>query len=164
MAARANWKGVLKIGEVVCPVALYTAASTAERIAFHILNRHTGHRVHREFVDAETDKAVPAKEQIKGYETGAGDYIAFEPDEIEKAVPEADKTLDVEAFVPCEQVDDVFCDRPYYLAPGTPAGADAFALIRDGIAKAQVAAVARTVLFRRVRSVLIRAHGDGLII
>ena len=163
MAARANWKGVLKIGEIVCPVALYTAASTAERIAFHILNRHTGHRVHREFVDAETGKAVPAKEQIKGYETGAGDYIAFEPEEIEKAVPEADKTLDVEAFVPCEQVDDVFCDRPYYLAPGTPAGADAFALIRDGIAKAQVAAVARTVLFRRVRSVLIRAHGDGLI-
>jgi hypothetical protein len=48
MAARANWKGVLKIGEVSCPVALYTAASTAERIAFHILNRKTGHRVHRD--------------------------------------------------------------------------------------------------------------------
>jgi DNA end-binding protein Ku len=163
MSARANWKGVLKIGEVLCPVALYTAASTAERIAFHILNRNTGHRVHREFVDAETGEAVPAKEQIKGYETGAGDYIPLEPEEIEKAVPGADKTLDVEAFVPCEQVDDVYFDRPYYLAPGTPAGAGVFALIRDGIAKAQVAAVARTVLFRRVRSVLIRAHGDGLI-
>jgi DNA end-binding protein Ku len=163
MAARANWKGVLKIGEVTCPVALYTAASTAERIAFHILNRKTGHRVHREFVDAETGEAVEAKEQVKGYETGAGDYIPFEPEEIEKAVPEADKTLDVEAFVPCDQVDDVYFDRPYYLAPGTPAGADAFALIRDSIAKAKIAAVARTVLFRRVRSVLIRAHGEGLI-
>jgi DNA end-binding protein Ku len=106
MAARANWKGVLKIGEVSCPVALYTAASTAGRIAFHILNRKTGHRVHREFVDAETGKAVEAKEQVKGYETGTGDYIPFEPEEIEKAVPEADKTLDVEAFVPCDQVDD----------------------------------------------------------
>jgi DNA end-binding protein Ku len=163
MAARANWKGVLKIGEVTCPVALYTAASTAERIAFHILNRKTGHRVHREFVDAETGKPVEAKQQVKGYETGAGDYIPFEPEEIEKAVPEADKTLDVEAFVPCDQVDDVYFDRPYYLAPATPAGADAFALIRDGIAKAKVAAVARTVLFRRVRSVLIRADGAGLI-
>jgi DNA end-binding protein Ku len=162
MAARANWKGVLKIGEVSCPVALYTAASTAERIAFHILNRKTGHRVHREFVDAEIGEAVEAKEQVKGYDTGAGDYIPFEPEEIEKAVPEADKTLDVEAFVPCDQVDDVYFDRPYYLAPGTPAGADAFALIRDGIAKAKIAAVARTVLFRRVRSVLIRAHGEGL--
>ena len=106
MAARANWNGVLKLGEVSCPVALYTAASTAERIAFHILNRKTGHRVHREFVDTETGKRVEAKEQVKGYETGAGEYIPFEPEEIAKAVPEADKTLEVEAFVPCEQVDD----------------------------------------------------------
>jgi DNA end-binding protein Ku len=163
MAARANWKGVLKIGEVSCPVALYTAASVAERITFHILNRKTRHRVHREFVDAETGEAVETKEQVKGYETGTGDYIPFEPEEIEKAVPEADKTLEVEAFVPCDQVDDVYFDRPYYLAPATPAGADAFALIRDGIAKAKIAAVARTVLFRRVRSLLIRAHGEGLI-
>jgi hypothetical protein len=70
MPARANWKGVLKVGEVTCPVALYTAASTTERIAFHILNRKTGHRVHREFVDAETGERVEAKEQVKGYETG----------------------------------------------------------------------------------------------
>src|SRR5689334_24866294 len=163
MAARANWKGVLKAGEVSCPVALYTAASTAERIAFHILNRKTGHRVHREFVDAETGERVEAKEQVKGYETAPGDYIAFEPEEIAKAVPEADKTLDVEAFVPCGQVDDVYFDRPYYLAPSAPAGAEAFALIRDVMAAANVAAVARTVLFRRVRSVLIRAHNEGLI-
>jgi DNA end-binding protein Ku len=162
MVARANWKGVLKAGEVSCPVALYTAASTAERIAFHILNRKTGHRVHREFVDAETGERVEAKEQVKGYETGPGDYIAFEPEEM-KAVPEADKTLNVEAFVPCNQVDDVYFDRPYYLAPSAPAGAEAFALIRDVMASANVAAVARTVLFRRVRSVLIRAHGEGLI-
>ena len=163
MAARANWKGVLKAGEVSCPVALYTAASTAERIAFHILNRKTGHRVHREFVDAETGERVEAKEQVKGYETGPGDYIAFEPEEIAKAVPEADKTLEVEAFVPCGQVDDVYFDRPYYLAPSAPAGAEAFTLIRDAMAAGNVAAVARTVLFRRVRSVLIRAHGEGLI-
>jgi DNA end-binding protein Ku len=98
---RANWKGILKIGEVSCPVALYTAASTAERIALRILNRNTGHRVHREFVDAETGEPVGPKEQVKGYETGAGDYIALEPEEIAKAVPEADKTLEVDTFVPC---------------------------------------------------------------
>jgi DNA end-binding protein Ku len=98
MASRANWKGVLKIGEVACPVALYTAASTAERIAFHILNRNTEHRVHREFVDADTGERVESKDQVKGYETGAGNYIPFEPEEIAKAVPEADKTPDVQAF------------------------------------------------------------------
>ena len=84
MAARANWKGVLKIGEVSCPVALYTAASTVERITFHILNRKTGNRVHREFVDAETGKRVEPKEQIKGYEVGAGDYV-LPPDHARKA-------------------------------------------------------------------------------
>jgi DNA end-binding protein Ku len=163
MAARANWRGILKIGDATCPVALYTAASAVERIAFHILNRKTGHRVRREFVDAETGKRVEAKDQVKGYETGAGDYIPFEPEEIAEAVPEADKTLEVQAFVPCDQVDDVYFDRPYYLAPSMPAGTEAFVLIRDGMAAADVVAVARTVLFRRVRSVLIRAHGQGLI-
>jgi len=78
-------------------------------------------------------------------------------------VPEADKTLEVETFVPCTEVDDLYFDRPYYLAPSAPAGAEAFALIRDRMAAPDVAAIARTVLFRRVRSVLVRAHGDGLI-
>jgi DNA end-binding protein Ku len=163
MAPRANWKGVLKIGDVKCPVALFTAASASERIAFHVLNRKTGHRVHREFVDSETGKPVEAKDQVKGYETGQGDYITFEPDEIAEAVPDSDKTLDVQAFVPCGQVDDIYFDRPYYLAPGTPAGTGPFALIRDALAGAKVVAIARTVLFRRVRSVLIQAHDSGLI-
>ena len=145
MAARANWKGVLKIGEVSCPVALYHRRLDGRAHRVSHPQPQDGHRVHREFVDAETGKPVEAKEQVKGYETGAGDYIAFEPEEIAKAVPEADKTLEVEAFVPCDQVDDVYFDRPYYLAPSTPAGAEAFALIRDGIAKAKVAAIARTV-------------------
>jgi DNA end-binding protein Ku len=163
MAPRANWKGVIRIGDIICPVALYTAASTSERIAFHVLNRKTGHRVHREFVDSETGESVEAKDQIKGYETGRGDYITFEPDEIAEAIPDSDKTLDIQAFIPSDQIDDVYFDRPYYLAPSTPAGAEAFALIRDGMAATNVVAIARTVLFRRVRSVLIRAHDEGMI-
>jgi DNA end-binding protein Ku len=163
MAPRANWKGVIRIGDVICPVALYTAASTSERIAFHVLNRKTGHRVHRKFVDSETGERVEAKDQVKGYETGRGDYITFGPDQIAEAIPDSDKTLDIQAFIPWDQVDDVYFDRPYYLAPSTPAGAEAFALIRDGMATANVVAIARTVLFRRVRSVLIRAHDKGLI-
>lgn len=162
MAARANWKGVLRIGNVSCQIALYTAASTAERISFHILNRKTGDRVHRQFIDEKTGKPVPAEHEVKGYETDAGDYITFESEEIAKAVPE-DKTLDVQAFVPCDQVDDVYFDRPYYLAPSTQAGAKPFILIRDALVRANVVSVARTVLFRRVRSVLIRAHGKGLV-
>jgi DNA end-binding protein Ku len=160
---RANWKGLLKIGAVECGVALYTAASTAERISFHILNRKTGHRVHRQFVDSETGKPVDHEDQIKGYETGRGDYIRFEPEEIEKAVPGADKVLAIQAFVACGEVDDIYFDRPYYLAPSTPADAATFDLLRDGLRAGEVVAIARTVLFRRVRSVLIRAHDKGLV-
>ncbi len=163
MAPRANWKGVLKIGEVACPVALYTAASTSDRIAFHTINRATGHRVHREFVDAETGKPVPREDQVKGYALAEGEHVVLDPDEIAAAVPDSDKMLAVEAFLPCGEIDDVYFDKPYYLAPSDRSGQEAFALIRDGMAAAGVAAIARTVLFRRMRTVLIRAHGPGLV-
>jgi len=162
VAARANWKGYIKFGEVACAVALYTAASSSERIAFNTLNRATGNRVRREFIDSETGDPVERDDQVKGYEIENGDYIVLEPDEVAAAVPESDKTLKIEAFVPCDEIDDVYFDKPYYLAPDKM-GADAFRLLRDGMRQAKVAALARTVLFRRLRTVLIRPHGKGLI-
>ncbi|RFZ88402.1 Ku protein [Shinella sp. WSJ-2] len=163
MAPRANWKGFLKVGELVCPVALYTAASTSDRIAFHMLNRKTGHRLHREFVDSETGKVVEREDQVKGYEAGENDYIALDPQEIAAAIPESDKTLEIDAFIACNDIDDLYFDKPYYLAPSDPHGAEAFALIREGMKAKKVAAVAETVLFRRVRTLLIRPDGEGLI-
>jgi DNA end-binding protein Ku len=162
VAPRANWKGFIKFGEVACPVALYTAASSSERIAFNTLNRKTGNRVKREFVDSETGDAVERDDQVKGYEIENGQYIILEPDEVAAAVPDSDKTLKVDAFIPCNEIDDVYFDKPYYLAPDKM-GTDAFVLLRDGMKKAKVAAIARTVLFRRMRTVLIRPHGKGLI-
>lgn len=163
VAPRANWKGFLKVGELVCPVALHTAASTGERIAFHMLNRKTGHRLHREFIDSETGKVVEREDQVKGYETGENDYIALDPEEIAAAVPESDKTLEIEAFIACDEIDDLYFDKPYYLAPSDRHGAEAFALIREGMKARKVAALAQTVLFRRVRTLLIRPAGDGLV-
>jgi len=162
VAPRANWKGFIKFGEVSCPVALYTAASSSERIAFNTLNRKTGNRVKREFVDSETGDPVERDDQVKGYEIENGQYIVLEPDEVAAAVPDSDKTLKIDAFIPCHEIDDVYFDKPYYLAPDKM-GTDAFVLLRDGMKKARVAAIARTVLFRRVRTVLIRPHGKGLI-
>ena len=112
-------EGLLKVAELTCPVALYTAASTSERIAFHTLNRATGHRVRRQFVDQETGKPVESDEQVKGYEVGEGEYVALEPDEIAAAVPESDKTLAVAAFIRCDDIDTVYFDRPYYLTRAT---------------------------------------------
>jgi DNA end-binding protein Ku len=162
VAPRANWKGFIKFGEVSCPVALYTAASSSERIAFNTLNRKTGNRVKREFVDTETGDPVERDNQVKGYEIENGQYVVLEPDEVAAAVPESDKTLKIDAFIPCSEIDDVYFDKPYYLAPDKM-GTDAFVLLRDGMKTAKVAAIARTVLFRRMRTVLIRAHGKGLI-
>lgn len=163
MTPRANWKGFLKIAEVSCPVALYTAASTSERIAFHTINRATGNRVRRQFVDSDTGRPVDRDDQVKGYEVSQGDYVIIDPEEVASAVPESDKTLAVSAFIGCGDIDDVYFDKPYYLAPTDSAAEEAFALIREGMRKKKVAAIAQTVLFRRVRTVLIRPHKDGLI-
>src|SRR4051812_44354106 len=117
VAPRANWKGFIKFGEVSCPVALYTAASSSDRITFNTLDRKTGNRVKREFIDSETGDAVEHDDQVKGYEIDDGRYVVLEPEEVAAAVPDSDKTLKIEAFIPCSQIDNVYFDKPYYLAP-----------------------------------------------
>jgi DNA end-binding protein Ku len=163
MAPRAVWKGYLKVAEIICPVALHTAASTSERITFHTLNRNTGNRIRRQFVDQDTGKPVESEDQVKGYEVAAGEYVQIDAEEIASAQPESDKTLAVETFVPADAIDDVYFDRPYYLTPADRPAQEAFALIRDGMRDSGTVAIARAVLFRRMRSVLIRAEDNGMI-
>ncbi|MBL0375426.1 Ku protein [Rhizobium sp. KVB221] len=163
MSPRANWKGYLKVGELTCAVALYTAASTSDRVSFHMVNRKTGNRLNREFVDVQTGTIVPHDEQVKGYEVADGRYVEIEPEEIAAAVPESDKTLDIDVFVACSDVDDTFFDKPYYLAPADRQSIEVFALIRDRLSKDKMTAIASTVLFRRFRTLLIRALGNGLV-
>ncbi len=162
VSARAQWKGYLRFGEVTAPVALYTATSTSDRIAFHTVNRETGNRVRREFIDSVSGKPVEKEDQVKGYEIGDERYVVLEPEEVASAVPESDKTLRVQAFIPCDDVEKVYFDKPYYLTPDKM-GTDAFALLREGMRKKKVAAIAQTVLFRRMRTVLLRPHDKGLI-
>ena len=159
-AHRAQWKGFIKVGEVSCGVGLYTAASTSERITFNTINTATGNRVNRVFVDSDTEDPVPKEAQVKGFLVENGQYIQIDPEEIAAAIPDSNKTLEIEAFIPCTDVDDVYFDKPYYLVPDKM-GNDAFAALRDAMKKSKVAAIARTVLFRRMRTVLIRPHGKG---
>jgi DNA end-binding protein Ku len=128
-----------------------------------MLNQRTGNRLKREFIDSETEEVVEREQQVKGFETGSGDYIMIDPDEVAAVIPESDKVLEAEAFITCGEVDDVYFDKPYYLVPVDDEANDAFACIRDALSKANMAAIARTVLFRRMRTVLIRPHGKGLI-
>ena len=163
VTARAVWKGVIKIAEVVCPVAMYTAASTSERLSLHLVNRTTGHRLRRVYVDEKTDKPVEAEDQVKGYETSEGKYVVLEPDEISAAVPNSDKTLTVDEFIACNRIEPTYFDKPYYLLPASDIAEETFVLIREALRAKKAAAIAHTVLFRRLRPVLIRAHRKGLI-
>lgn len=162
-AHRAQWKGHLKMGELSCAVGLYTATSTSERISLHMINESTGNRLKREFIDSETEEVVERDQQVKGFETGNGDYIMIDPDEVAAVVPDSDKMLEAEAFIPCGKIDDVYFDKPYYVVPVDDADHDAFTSMRDALSKTSATAIARTVLFRRMRTVLVRAHGKGII-
>jgi DNA end-binding protein Ku len=160
---RASWKGFLKIAEVTCPVALYAAASTTERIALHTINRATGNRIHRQFVDAETGQAVERDDQVKGYQVGKDEYVSIEPDEIAAVIPHGDRALTVSAFIDLAAVDEIYLDKPYYLAPSDRSADETFALVREGMRAAKAAAVAEAVLFRRARTLLIRPDEKGLV-
>lgn len=161
MAPRALWKGDLKLADIECPVALYAAASTSQRVSFHVVNRKTGNRVRREYVDEESGRQVADDDHVKGFDLGNDTFVTVEPDEVADLVPASDKTLAVTRFVKCADVDPLFFDRPYYLAPDRGADAE-FALIRDGLAAERVVALAEAVLFRRLRTLAIRADGKGL--
>lgn len=163
MAPRANWKGRVRLGEIAFGVALYTAATTSDRVALHMINRASGNRLRNELVDAETGKPVDREDEVMGYELDSGDYVTFEPEEIAAAVPESDKTLPIDAFLNCADIDALYFDRPYYLAPSDAASVEAFTLLREGMERRKVAALARTVLFRRLRTVMIRPQGRGFI-
>lgn len=163
MAPRANWKGRVRLGEITIGVALYTAATTSDRVALHMVNRRTGNRLKNEMIDSETGKPVEKEDEIMGYEVDSGDYVLLEQDEIASAVPASDKALPIEAFIPCKDIDTLYFDRPYYLGPSDAASVEAYTLLREGMEREGVAALARTVLFRRLRTVMIRPHGAGLI-
>jgi DNA end-binding protein Ku len=164
MAARASWKGHLKIGEIGCAVALYTAVASSEKLSFNIVNRKTGNRVERQFVDSETGKPVEREDQVKGYETDGGRHIVLEPDEIADLMSEGDKLMTVSSFIACDDIDKHYFDRPYHLAPVEPEDAEALQLLAKAMAEEKVAAIAEGVLFRRDRTLLIRPDGHGAII
>lgn len=161
---RANWKGHLRFETLLCPVALYTAASTAERVELNTLNRKTLNRVRREWVDEESGNPVPQEETVRGYEIGGGDFVVLEKDEIESAAaPVNDKTIAIDRFVPNPEVDEIFFDRPYYIAPYDRFGEDSFAVIRAAMERTGTVAIGRAVLFRRDRWIALMPRGRGML-
>jgi DNA end-binding protein Ku len=163
MAPRANWKGYLKLSLVSCAVALYPATSSSARVSFNTINRKTGNRVKRQYVDPETGDPVEADQQVKGYEAGKGSYIYVEDQELETIRIESTHTIDIENFVPREQVDERYLETPYYIAPDDKVAQEAFAVIRDAMRDKGKAGVGRVVISRRERMVLLEPLGKGIL-
>ena len=163
MAPRPNWKGYLKLSLVSCPVALYPATTTSERVSFRTLNRETGNRVRRQFVDEQTGDAVETDSQIKGYEVAKGEFIQIEDDEIKAVQLESNHTIDIERFVPRAEIDELYLDTPYYLAPTDRVGEEAFAVIRDAMRAEKMVGLARVVLFRRERILMLEPRDKGIV-
>jgi DNA end-binding protein Ku len=164
MAPRANWKGYLKLSLVSCAVALFPATSTSQRTRFNILSRKTGHRVRYDVVDAETGDPVPDEDRVKGYKVENNAYVLVEEDELDKVALESTHTIDIEAFVPRSEVDAIYLDAPYYLVPDDRIAQEAFAVIREAMSKEDMIGLARVVLNRRERIVMIEPRGKGLLV
>jgi DNA end-binding protein Ku len=162
MAPRPNWKGYLKLSLVSCPVALFPATTTSERVSFRTLNRATGNRVRRQFVDEQTGEPVETEEQVKGYEVGKGEFIQVEDDELKSIQIESNHTIDIERFVPRAEIDELYLDTPYYLTPTDRVGEEAFAVIRDAMRAEKMVGLARVVLFRRERLMMLEPRGKGI--
>src|SRR3954464_14579443 len=162
MAPRPNWKGYLKLSLVSCSVALYSATSTSQRVRFNIINRKTGNRVHNQVVDAETDEPVEQDDRVKGYQVEKGQYVLVEDEELDEVALESTHTIDIEAFVPRSEVDEIYLDESYYIAPNDKVAYEAFAVIREAMKKEDLVGLARVVLYRRERILMLQPRGKGL--
>ncbi len=163
MAPRPNWKGYLKLSLVSCPVALYPATTTSERVHFHIINRKTGNRVHNLIVDAETGDPVEDEDRVKGYEVRKGEHILVEEEELDDVALESTHTIEIEAFIPRKEIDEIYLDESYYIGPtGGGVGDEAFAVIREAMKKEDVVGLARVALYRRERLLMLAPRGKGL--
>jgi DNA end-binding protein Ku len=162
MAPRPNWKGYLKLALVTCPVAMFTASTTAERISFHTLNKETGHRVRRQYIDAETGDVVEDDGQVKGYEIEDGQYVQIEEDEYDAVALESTHTIDIDKFVPRAEVDEIYIDTPYYLVPTDKVGEEAFVVIREAMKARRMVGLAKVVLYRRERILMLEPRAKGI--
>ena len=164
MAARPAWKGYLKLSLVTCAVELSNATTQSEKVSFRILNRATGNTVTRQHTDSVTGKPIDEKNEVKGYEVDTGKFLLFEEDEIEAVQIESSHTMSLESFVTKSEIQQVYLDTPYYLAPSDKVSEEAFAVIRDALATRKMAGLARMVLYRRERPVVIEALGKGMLL
>jgi Ku protein len=160
---RPYWKGYLKLSLVTCPIALYTASSSTERVSFRQINKQTGNRLRQQLVDEVTREPVEGPDKGRGYEYAKDAYIPVEDDELDAIAIESNHTIEIDSFVPREQIDQRYLDSPFYVIPNDQAGQDAFAVIREAMRGKGTVALGRVVLAKRERVIMLEPWNKGLI-
>jgi DNA end-binding protein Ku len=163
MAPRAYWKGYLRLSLVTCPIELFPATSQAEKTHFHQINTRTGNRLRQQMVDEETGRVVDKEHKGRGYELGNGRYVPIEEEELDAVEIESTHTVDIESFVPREQIDKRYLDKPYYITPNGKAGVEAFAVIRDAMKDKDRVALSRIVMAHREHIMALEPLGKGIL-
>ena len=162
MAPRASWKGYLKLSLVSCPVRLYTATSSSEKIAFNLLHKDTHNRVAMKPVDPELGQ-VERSDLVKGYQYEKNQYVILDDADFEKVKIESTDTIAIEAFVDHGSVDVLYQDAPYFLAPDGPIAEETFVVLREAMKKTGKTAIARVVMSNRERVVSVEVRDNGML-
>lgn len=163
MAPRASWKGYIKLSLVSCPVRLYPAVSANEKIRFNQLHKQTHNRINMKPVDPELGM-VERADLVRGYEYEDKQYIIIEDSDLDAVRLESNHTLNIEAFVDAGEIDVIYQDSPYYLAPDGAMAEETFAVLRDAMAAENKVAIARLVMSSRERVVTIAPREKGMFV
>ncbi len=162
MAYRPTWQGHLKLSLVTCPVALYTAINSAGDIHFNLINPKTNNRIKLVTTDPDTGP-INRSDLVKGYEVSKGEYILLSNDEINSVKLESTKTIDIERFVAADEIDRLYWDNPYYLAPDGKLAQEAFSVIRMAMERSGQIALGRVVIGTRERILALEPRGKGIL-
>ena len=162
-AARAYWKGYLKLSLVSCPIALYTGTSSTERVSFRQINKKTGNRLRQQLIDDVTREPVEAADKGRGYEYAKNAYLLIEDEEIESIEVESNHMIEIDSFVPRSEIDERYLDSPYYIGPNEPVGQEAFAVIREAMRGKGMVALGRVVIAKRERVIMLQPWEKGLL-
>lgn len=161
MAARATWKGYLKISLVNIPIRVFPATDAAATVSFNQLHRECRSRIKQKRWCPTCEVEVPNTDIVKGYEFEKGKYVVMEDDDLAKVRPESTRVINVVQFADAKLIDPVYVERPYYLAPDGQVAAEAFAVMREGMAGK--AAVGKLALSGREYLVAIQPRENGLV-
>jgi DNA end-binding protein Ku len=157
---RAIWSGAISFGLVNIPVKLYSAVSK-KTVRFHQIDAESGQRIRQQRVNPGSGEEIPYEQIVKGYEISPDRYVTITPEELESLEPQKTRTIDIEEFVDLEQIDPIYYDHPYYLAPDKGA-AKAYKLLLEAMREADKVAIARVVIRSKENLVALRSY-DGAI-